>query len=557
MDNQKIFLVIAIFLSVFLLWDQWEVQHTTDKNGRVVSQTQITGFASSAPNNNSSANIPNQPTQTQFAQNPASDVPSVSTTQIRLNLPKNPSPADYPFTTVTTDLLSVEISHKGGTIQSALLNAYPLTLEDTQKFQLLSNQNNTLFQAQSGLLPHNKLPTHHAAFSSEHADYQLEGETLTVPFVWRNDQGITVIKNFHFQRDSYVVSVDYQVTNDSNDALTLNSYTQLLRNPVEQGSRIMPTFTGGARYDDQDVYEKIDFEDFNSEPKTSSKGGWLAMVEHYFFAAWIPDKNSVHNFSASARGNNRLLTTVNPSVVIAAGASATLPGNDLYIGPKEHIRIGKLAAGLDKTVDYGILFIIAKPLSELLHWIYSWLGSWGGAIILLTILIKLAFYKLSEKSYRSMAGMRKLAPRLASLKETYGDDKQKLGQKTMALYKQEKINPASGCLPILVQVPVFLALYWVLLEMVELRQTPFGYLTDLSAQDPYYILPVIMGVSMFIQQKLNPPPPDPMQAKIMMSLPFVFTIFFLWFPSGLVLYWVVNNVLSIAQQWVINKRING
>ena len=271
----------------------------------------------------------------------------------------------------------------------------------------------------------------------------------------------------------------------------------------------------------------------------------------------IPEAQKVHNYSAKVNNGKYLLTIVNPAQKIAPGASATLGKNALYIGPKEQSRIDNLAPGLDKTVDYGILFIVAKPLSELLHWIYEYVGSWGYAIIILTILIKLAFYKLSEKSYRSMAGMRKLSPRLAKLKETYGDDKEKMGQKTMELYRKEKINPAAGCLPILVQIPVFIALYWVLLEMVELRQTPFWYLLDLAAPDPFYILPLIMGASMFVQQKLNPPPPDPMQAKIMMSLPFIFTIFFIWFPSGLVLYWVANNILSIAQQWFINKRING
>ena len=281
------------------------------------------------------------------------------------------------------------------------------------------------------------------------------------------------------------------------------------------------------------------------------------MIQHYFFVAMIPEAEATHNYSAKVNDGKYLLTVVNPAQDVASGSSATLGKNALYIGPKEQAHIGNLAPGLDKTVDYGILFIIAKPLSEVLNWIYAYVDSWGYAILILTLLIKLVFYKLSEKSYRSMAGMRKLSPRLAKLKETYGDNKEKMGQKTMELYRKEKINPAAGCLPILVQIPVFISLYWVLLEMVELRQTPFWYLLDLAAPDPFYILPLIMGASMFVQQKLNPPPPDPMQAKIMMALPFIFTVFFLWFPSGLVLYWVANNILSIAQQWFINKRING
>jgi YidC/Oxa1 family membrane protein insertase len=251
------------------------------------------------------------------------------------------------------------------------------------------------------------------------------------------------------------------------------------------------------------------------------------------------------------------LSTVSQSKTkIAPGNQVTLTSSQLYIGPKEHARLELLSPGLDRTVDYGFLYIVAKPLSVVLHWINGFIGNWALSIIAITFLIKLAFYKLSEKSYRSMAGMKKLAPRLQKIKETYGDDKQKIGKKTMELYKQEKVNPAAGCLPILVQIPVFISIYWVLIEMVELRQFSFLYLPDLSSRDPFFILPLIMGASMWFQQRLNPPPADPMQAKIMMMLPIIFTIFFLWFPAGLVIYWVTNNLLSIAQQVFINKRIN-
>ncbi len=541
MNNQKLFLIVAIFLSVFLLWDKWEITHTLDENGNLISQTKIKGTSTT------SDSLANQNL----------DVPSVTNHNTELDLPNAVAKNQGPFTTVTTDLLTLEISHKGGTIQNAWLNDYPIDINSEQKIQLLSDKTGEIFQAQSGLLPQEQMPTHHSVFNSENSYYQMNGDSLVVPFTWQSDHGVKVIKRYHFSKNSYVVTIDYQITNTTNHTLNIIGYTQLVRNALDQSNMMMPTYTGGARFDDQDVYEKIEFEDFSDQPKTTSKGGWMAMIEHYFFVAAILDKNSTHTYSSKIINDEYLLTVVNPEQTIAPGATAILPSSELYIGPKEQAQINSVAPGLDKTVDYGILFIIAKPLSELLNWIYSVVHSWGYSIIILTLLIKLAFYKLSEKSYRSMAGMRQLAPRLTKLKETYGDDKQKLGQKTMALYKKEKINPASGCLPILVQIPVFISLYWVLLEMVELRQTPFWYLTDLSTQDPYYILPLIMGISMFIQQKLNPPPPDPMQAKIMMALPFVFTIFFLWFPSGLVLYWVVNNLLSIAQQWVINKRING
>ncbi len=537
MNNQKFFLIVAILLSLFLLKEQWDMQHEVDSNGNLIYQKQAPVVSEKNPEN--------------------VDVPTVVNTNTSIDLPNTQQSNKGEITTITTDLLTLEVSHKGATIINSWMNDYPTELGSSDTVQLLNNKSGVLFQAQSGLLPQDKMPTHHSQFNSANSHYEMNGDTLSVPFTWTGKDNTQVTKTYHFTKGSYVVSLDYQITNNGNNTLNTTSYTQLVRNALDQYNMMMPTFTGGAKYDDQEVYEKIDFDEFDEQAKTTSVGGWIAMIQHYFFAAWIPDADKTHNYSSKINNGKYLLTIVNPTQAIAPGASETLSSGRLYIGPKEQARIDTIAPGLDKTVDYGVLFIIAKPLSELLNWIYSFVQSWGYAIIILTILIKLAFYKLSEKSYRSMAGMRKLSPRLAKLKETYGDDKQKMGQKTMELYKKEKINPASGCLPILVQIPVFIALYWVLLEMVELRQTPFWYLLDLSAPDPFYILPLIMGASMFVQQKLNPPPPDPMQAKIMMTLPFVFTIFFLWFPSGLVLYWVVNNILSIAQQWYINKRING
>jgi YidC/Oxa1 family membrane protein insertase len=538
MNNQKLFLIIAIFLSIFLLSEQWDRQHAVDVNGDLLYQ----------PKTERTTSLP--------AKNDA-NIPSAIVTNSTLDVPATKITNTGQFITVSSDLLTVNISNKGGTITNAWLNDYPIELGSESHFQLLSDTPNELFQAQSGLLPSEQMPTHHSMFSSTQTNYQMQGDSLVVPLVWKGDNGVVVTKNYHFTRGSYLVDIDYQVSNNSNNNIAITSYTQLVRNALDQSNMMMPTYTGGAKYDDQEVYEKIEFDEFNEQPETTSKGGWSAMIQHYFFVAMIPETQATHNYSAKVNGGKYLLTVVNPAQNVASGSSATLGKNSLYIGPKEQAHIGNLAPGLDKTVDYGILFIIAKPLSEVLNWLYAYVGSWGYAILILTLLIKLAFYKLSEKSYRSMAGMRKLSPRLTKLKETYGDDKEKMGKKTMELYRKEKINPAAGCLPILVQIPVFISLYWVLLEMVELRQTPFWYLLDLAAPDPFYILPLIMGVSMFVQQKLNPPPPDPMQAKIMMALPFIFTVFFLWFPSGLVLYWVANNILSIAQQWYINKRING
>ena len=538
MNNQKLFLGIAIFLTVFLLWDKWQITHVTDEDGNVVRKTQITLDTS--------------------AQN--TDVPMINTETTQIDLPTPPSINEsHGYTTVTTDLLTIEISHKGGTIQNAYLNAFPIEKGGEEKFQLLSDKTGTLFQAQSGLASRDDLlPTHLSLFNSANSNHQLSTDTLTVPLTWQGKDGITVTKNFHFKKGSYIVEVDYQITNNSNQAIPVKSYVRLSRSAIDQSNMMMPTFTGGIVYDKENhTVQKNEFDDWDEFDAQQSTGGWMAMVQQYFIAAWIPNQDESQTFSSSSSNNLHKLTNANPQISLGAGSSSTLAANQLYLGPKEYGKIEEVAAGLNYTLDYGWLDILADPLSWGIHKINDFIDSWGWSIIIITILIKLAFYPLSEKSYRSMAGMRKLSPRLTKLKETYGDDKQKLGQKTMELYKKEKINPASGCLPIMVQIPVFIAFYWMLLDTVELRQTSFWWLTDLSTQDPYYILPIIMGASMFIQQKLNPPPPDPMQAKIMMSLPFVFTIFFLWFPSGLVLYWVFNNVLSIAQQWTINKRING
>jgi YidC/Oxa1 family membrane protein insertase len=537
MNNQKLFLSIAIFLTVFLLWDKWKITNTVDANGNVVRKSEI---------------ILDTPAQNV-------DVPTLNTQGPELDLPTPNLTQKHDFTTVTTDLLTVEISHKGGTIQNTLLNAFPVEIGSKDKFQLLSANPNALFQAQSGLASRdNLLPTHLSDFSSINKNYQLSADKLVVPLTWQGKDGIQVTKNFHFKRGSYVVGVDYQITNNSNQSIPVKPYVRLSRHAIDQSSIMMPTFTGGIVYDKAThSVKKNDFEDWDEFGKQQAQGGWMAMVQQYFMAAWIPNQSQSQNFSASNSNSIYKLTNANQQTNVAANSSATLELNQLYVGPKEHDKIEKIAKGLNYTLDYSWLDILADPLSWGIHKINNFVGSWGWSIIIITLLIKLAFYPLSEKSYRSMAGMRKLAPRLAKLKEVYGDDKQKMGQKTMELYRKEKINPASGCLPIMVQIPVFIAFYWMLLDTVELRQTAFWWMSDLSAMDPYYILPVIMGISMFVQQKLNPPPPDPMQAKIMMTLPFLFTVMFLWFPSGLVLYWVFNNVLSIAQQYTINKRING
>ena len=442
-----------------------------------------------------------------------------------------------------------------------LLN-YPVAPDkpDTP-FELLNDAPPDVFLAQSGLLSSGAAPNHHTRFSAESAEYVLpEGaDSLEVRLSWTSPDGVQFTKTYTFHRDSYLIELRHEVVNASNVPWVGRTYGQLQRADVQRsgGFGFIYTYTGGVLSSEEDPYEKIDFSDMASQNvERSVEGGWAAMIQHYFAAAWIPPQEGVNYFYTKALGGNRyVIGVMSPEKTIEPGQSGRLAMN-LFAGPKIQKRMEAAAPRLKLTVDYGWLTIIAEPLFWLLAFIHGIVGNWGWSIVLLTILIKLAFFHLSAASYKSMARMRKLQPRLLQMRERFGDDKAKMNQAMMDLYKKEKVNPLGGCLPILVQIPVFIALYWVLLESVELRQAGFIFwLQDLSAYDPYFVLPILMGVTMLIQQRLNPTPPDPIQAKVMMALPFVFTFFFLFFPSGLVLYWFVNNLLSIAQQWVITRRI--
>ncbi|MCU7842232.1 MAG: membrane protein insertase YidC [Candidatus Thiodiazotropha sp. (ex Monitilora ramsayi)] len=465
---------------------------------------------------------------------------------------------------VETDLLKLEISTKGGTVSRAFLIDYPVSLDrPDRKVELLSPNVPDLYIAQSGLIgsAKGKAPTHEEIYQSESSSYTLSDgvDQIEIPLVWQSGDGVTVTKTFTLKRGSYLIEVRHQIDNQSSDNLAVRDYGQLQRmEPQDDSSGFTTyTYTGGVYYNPTDKYEKIDFEDMAKKSlSVESDTGWLAMIEHYFLSAWVPPKEQVdHYYTNALPGSKYLIGSYSPTVTIEPGSQQELK-RQLYIGPKLQDELEVIAEGLELSVDYGWLTVLAKPIFWLLKTIHDFVGNWGWAIIILTLLIKAAFYKLSETSYKSMANMRKFTPRMQALKDRYGDDKTRLNQAMMEMYKKEKINPLGGCLPILVQIPVFIALYWVLLESVELRQAPWIlWIDSLSEKDPYFILPLIMGVSMFVQQKLNPAPPDPMQAKIMMSLPFVFTVFFAFFPAGLVLYWVVNNLVSILQQWYITRKI--
>ena len=441
---------------------------------------------------------------------------------------------------------------------------YPVSPEaSAKKFQLIKPDLPNLYLAQSGLIGVSKdtAPTHEAVFESSAMEYVLadDEDELTIELTWTHESGVKVIKRYLFTRGSYLIELTQTVNNQSDSNWAARSYVQLQRSEPyypEQSSFIY-TFTGSAYYSPEDKYEKISFDEI-AENKLNREvtNGWAAMLQHYFLSAWIPPRGESQTiYTSQLSGPRYVIGMYSGTTNISPGASHTF-SSQLYTGPKLQHELSKVAEGLELAVDYGWLTILAQPIFWLLNKLHSLVNNWGVAIILLTILIKLAFYKLSETSYKSMANMRKLTPRLQALKDRYGDDKERLNKAMMDMYKKEKINPLGGCLPIFVQIPVFIALYWVLLESVELRQAPFAlWINNLSAPDPYFILPLIMGVSMYIQQKLNPAPIDPLQAKIMMSLPLVFTVFFAFFPAGLVLYWTVNNILSIAQQWYITRTI--
>jgi len=467
---------------------------------------------------------------------------------------------------VQTDLLRVEIDTVGGDIRTVDLLKHPVSLEQkTIPLRLMTDDPRKVYVAQTGLLSRTgQLPNHHSRFRANGTKFVLSSglENLEVRLDWSAPDGTLVRKLYTFHRNSYVVELKYDIVNRTKKDRDVFLYTQFLHQYVEQqsGFTTLPTYTGGVIYTPDKKYEKINFDDMREKVLARDvDGGWIAILQHYFVGAWLPPTGQKLQFYTESQGRDRLTIgtkTLTP-LSIGAGKTGELKTR-LYAGPKEHHRLEQAAEGLVLTVDYGWLTVIAAPLFWTLEWLFKLVHNWGWAIILLTLLIKIVFYPLSVASYRSMAQMKKVQPRIQQLKERYKDDKQKFQQAMMELYKSEKINPLGGCLPILIQIPVFIALYWVLLESVELRLAPWAlWIHDLSSPDPYFVLPVLMGATMLAQQWLNPQPLEDMQKKIMYILPVIFTVMFLFFPSGLVLYWVVQNFLSIAQQWSITRQIEG
>lgn len=468
---------------------------------------------------------------------------------------------------VRTDVLDVMIDTKGGDILRVALPTFHKELDrPDQPFVLLNQTPSHTYIARSGLIGEDGTDSNQSRpqFDVSQANYELRPgqDSLDVDLTYRQDRtGAIITKRFTFKPQSHLIEISYIVSNKGEEPWQATVYGQIKRDsydPVKATGLGMKPFLGAATTTTEDNYYKLDFGDLADERfKHKKEGGWVAMVQHYFLSAWIPPADDVNTYELFKLKNADmyfLQFTGQPFSVAPGETAAETVG--FYAGPKDIRKLEEISPYLDLTVDYSFLWWIAKPLFYALDAIHSVVGNWGIAIILLTVCIKLLFFYPSAVSYRSMAKMRKIQPKMAELKERYGDDRQKFSAEMMKLYRQEKVNPLSGCLPILIQMPVFLALYWVLMESVELRHAPlFLWIQDLSVRDPYYVLPLIMGATMWIQQKLNPTPPDPMQAKVMQMMPIFFTFLFLFFPAGLVLYWVVNNTLSIAQQYVITKQI--
>ena len=472
------------------------------------------------------------------------------------------------FISVRTDVLDMQIDPSGGRIVKAALLRYPVSVHNETPLKILQHSEGVTFLAESGLIGQNGFDTAKnggkPTYVASQTNYELkDGQDSLVVDLTTERNGVKVTKRYEFARDSYEVNVSFIVDNQSSTPFTANYFAKLLRDrspdPTSSGGFGAASYLGGVMSaPDQDMpYEKLNFDDVDEGVESlTSTNGWIAILQHYFVTALIPQGAEQSVFQARKRNGLYMYGYVDPAFTVQPGASETHSGK-IYVGPKVLDRLEQVAPNLELTVDFGWLWLIAKPLFVVLKFLHDYIfANWGVAIILLTIAIKALFFKLSATSYRSMANMRRVTPELQRLREQYGDDRQRMSQAMMDLYKREKINPLGGCLPILVQMPVFISLYWVLLESVELRQAPFfGWIQDLSLKDPYFILPLLMGATMFLQTKLNPTPPDPMQAKVMQLMPIIFTVFFLWFPAGLVLYWFVNNLLSITQQWIITRSI--
>jgi YidC/Oxa1 family membrane protein insertase len=545
MDIRRVILYAALALVVYSLWTNWQKDYP-----QVPQKTTINTQASvPTPDDHLLPTMGTEPTEKPIVSNTGSPTkPALSSKTIE----------------VQTDVLKLGIDLQYGDVTSAQLLDYPVSVEEKNNpFPLLQSNNESRYVANSSLfvVDGQKIDNLEFNYSTAQTQYQLQPnqDKLVVSLQGKNADGLSVTKEFIFTKGSYLIEMQYKLVNDG--ATDWKGYlnTQLLRSSPQEDKSSMfhvGSYTGASFSNPgQHRYKKVNFKDMSkANLDVNAQGGWIAMQQHYFLTSWIPDANSKNKFYTRSLDGDFTIGAVSQPIVVSPGQSEEV-SSKLYLGPEITSVLKSISPGLDMTVDYGWLWFLSSALFSIMKAIFNIVGNWGWSIVLVTVLIKLAFYRLSATSYKSMAGMRKLQPKLQELRERYGNDKAKISQGTMELYRQEKVNPLGGCLPILIQIPVFIALYWVLLESVQLRQAPFIFwIQDLAAADPYHVLPIIMGATMLVQQKLNPAPPDPTQAKVMMFLPILFTGLFWNFPSGLVLYWIVNNTLSILQQWYITRK---
>ncbi|MFN2287114.1 MAG: membrane protein insertase YidC [Chromatocurvus sp.] len=575
MDIQRTLLIGAAVLLSFMLLTEWVAFKDARQTDVEKNSARLTAdgdrVRSSSDGQSAGADIPTRADSGAIAESTTNDLPQDlppapdAATGTEPAVPSGSAGDSASIVQVFTGTLQLAIDLNGGDIVEVALPRHLAEIDDPDTpYVLLERNSRRTYIAQSGLIGKNGIDSQQRArFTSEKQRYELRpGEdTLSVDLQWQGSNGIRITKRYTLRRGIYLVDVKYLVENRSDERWQANLFGQIKRDnsqdPSSNTGMGLQPFLGAATTQPDDRFTKFSFKDMAEEPfKRQLSGGWIAMIQHYFLSAWIPNPQQTHSYSTRVTGNSfNIAGFTSPALVVDPGENASVTAQ-FYAGPKNQYRLEEISPYLELSVDYGWLWWIAQPLFWLLTQIQNIVVNWGLSIILLTVVIKAAFYKLSATSYRSMANMRRVQPKIQDIREQHGDDKQKQSQAMMELYRKEKINPLGGCLPILVQMPVFIALYWVLMESVELRHAPFIlWIEDLSVMDPYFVLPLMMGASMWFMQKLNPPPPDPMQAKIMQWLPVVFTFFFLWFPAGLVLYWVSNNLLSMAQQWYITRQI--
>jgi YidC/Oxa1 family membrane protein insertase len=558
MDNPRLFLWIGLALLAWMNIIQWDRDYgaqsaaTTATTATTASSPTSPAVAPAAPGTAASS-LPALPSATA----PVADAPAAATQATATSAVA----AAAPSVRVVTDVIDMDISLQGGDLLRADLLQYPRDKKPgSPAVRLLSTDDATYGVVRSGLRAADGRaePTHLALYTAPASEFRLApgAQELRVPLTWTDGQGVTVTKTYVFKPGQYAVEVIYDVQNASGADWNAASYVQFARHVYSQSRSMFDVesyaFRGPAVYDGE-KYQKLSVDPEDEAFRQAFADGWMAEMQHHFVAAAVPPKGETYDFTQQLEGSHSLVSYRGPLKSVPAGASATF-SETLFVGPKLQEQLQKAGPKLELTVDYGKLTILSNPLFHLLQWVHKYVQNWGVTIIIVTILLKLLFYKLTEKSGRSMAKMRAIAPRIKAIQERYKDDREQLAKQTMELYKREKINPVAGCLPILVQIPVFLAFYWVLLESVEMRQAPFfGWIQDLSSKDPYFILPILMGFGMYAQFKLNPAPPDPMQAKMFAFMPVIMTVMMAWFPAGLVLYWLTNTLLSIAQQWQINR----